>query len=237
MKKLFLLLFIPIVCFGQINKGGNPEYIGEGKYLVSTSSGLFSAGTSWVPKKKKELKKRIQKFTNSVGADSYRIVDEYIEPTHSGGRNGTFGALDLYFVLLQNGEVRNFNSNALKGGIKDTELTNETEESLTKYYDTQKLDPLEGIYKSSEGRYTIGIKKFGRLFKGVIVDSDYPHWKVGEVKIIITPSATPEVYSITYYMMDKSKNDSFTSIKNNDTVATMNVFEVMYEFELFILNY
>ena len=139
MRKLLLLLFVPILCFGQ---NGDPKYIGEGEYRVSISSGLFSVGTSWVPKKKRELNKKIQKFANSVQADSYKIVNEYIEPTHSGGRNGTFGALDLYFVLLDNGKVREFNSNGLKGGIKDTELTNETESSLTEYYDTKSLHPL-----------------------------------------------------------------------------------------------
>ena len=221
MKKILftLALLVSFSSFGQIDNGGAPEYIGEGKYRVSISSGLFSTGKSWVPKKKRKLNKRIQEFANSVQADSYRIVDEYIEPTHSGGRNGTFGALDLYFVLLHNGKVSKFNSNVLMGDIKDTELTNETENSLTEYYDTKSLDPLEGIYKSSEGTYTIGIKKYGRLFKGIIIDSDYPHWKVGEVKVVFNLTATPEVYSITYYMNDKSESDSFTTIENNGLLS------------------
>ena len=227
MRKLLLLLFVPILCFGQ---NGDPKYIGEGEYRVSISSGLFSVGTSWVPKKKRELNKKIQKFANSVQADSYKIVNEYIEPTHSGGRNGTFGALDLYFVLLDNGKVREFNSNGLKGGIKDTELTNETESSLTEYYDTKSLHPLEGIYKSGDGTFTIGIKKYDKLFKGIVIDSNYPHWKVGEVKVVFNFTATSEVYSITYYMNDKSENNSFARIENNGllSIPINNIAEVSY---------
>ena len=218
MKKLILiLLFIPLVSFGQSDRG--ITYLGEGKYKVSIKSGLFSAGTSWVPKKRRELKKKLQNFSDSVEADYYTIVDEYIEPTHSGGRYGTFGALDLTFVLSEGGKVRMFDSKALLGGIKYTELTNETESSLNEYYDSSTLDPMEGIYKVVGGTYTIGIKKYDRLFKAIIIDSDYQHWKIGEVKAIFSYTATPGIYSITYYMIDKRKVESFAEIKNTGVLS------------------
>jgi len=126
--------------------------------------------------------------------------------------------------------VREFNSNGLKGGIKDTELTNETESSLTEYYDTKSLHPLEGIYKSGDGTFTIGIKKYDKLFKGIVIDSNYPHWKVGEVKVVFNFTATSEVYSITYYMNDKSESNSFARIENNGllSIPINNIAEVSY---------
>ncbi|MDG1386752.1 MAG: trypsin-like peptidase domain-containing protein [Flavobacteriaceae bacterium] len=200
-KLLLLLLLVPMVSFGQ--KSAEIKDIGDGKYMASISSGDFSMGLSWVRKKRKKLEYKIQEYANSIGADSYTIVDVYTEPTHSGGRNGTYGALDITFLLV----------------FPDNELTSETEISLTQYYDTSTLDPMEGIYKSAGGEYTIGIKKYDKLFKALIIDSDNPNWKIGELKAVFSNTATSGVYNIIYYMANKKKIESFGVIENTGVLS------------------
>ena len=212
MKK-YLLLFIIFFCTQiSLSQSEKITYVGEGKYKVSIGSGLFSSGLSWVPKKRREITKEIFKFSNSVRAH-HKIIDEYAKPTHSGGGT-TFGRLDITFVLLDGNTVRLYDSSSLLGGIKYNELTGETEASLTEYYDSKSIDTMEGIYKAAAGEYTIGIKKYNKVFKAIIIKSDYQHWKIGEVKAIFEYTATPGIFSITYYKMDKSEVSSFAAIEN-----------------------
>ena len=120
-KLLFLLVFIPLVSFGQTRehkevKKRGISYIAEGKYEISKMSGLFSAGVSWVPKMRWQAIWDIKKFKKSVNADDYEIVREHIRPTHSGGgsrglRGNSFGRLDITFVLLDGESVRLYDSN------------------------------------------------------------------------------------------------------------------------------
>ena len=102
--------------------------------------------------------------------------------------------------------------------LPDVELTNETESSLTAYYDSNILHDIEGIYKSTEeagNSYTIGIKKYGRLFKAIIIEADYQHWKTGEVKIILNQTATKGVYSCSYYLSNKQKKELFLIVESS----------------------
>tara|TARA_B110000003_G_scaffold235876_1_gene240293 strand:- start:341 stop:1708 length:1368 start_codon:yes stop_codon:yes gene_type:complete len=211
-----------MIGFGQTREHRDVEergiyYIGEGQYKISKMSGMFSLGTTWVPKMKRRAKKDIKDFGKLVRADSYKIVKENIRPTHSGGGNNTFGRIDITFVLLEGESVRLYDSNVLKGDIKHLELTNETDSSLTAYYDSNILHDIEGIYKSTSkggNSYTIGIKKYGRLFKAVIINSNYPHWKTGEVKAIFNLTATSGVFSCTYYTADKKEVELFVIVEN-----------------------
>jgi S1-C subfamily serine protease len=190
-------------------------YLGEGKYIISISSGAFSSGLSWVQGKKGQLKSKIQNFSNLYKADSYKIIHEYAKPTHSGGGT-TFGRLDITFVLLDGQQIRYFDSKALKNNFKHNELTGETEISLMEYYDSSDfLSPVEGIYKSVGGAFTLGIKKYGRLFKAVVLKSYYQNWKTGELKIVFTETATNGVFSIVYYLTDKSKLELFGKINDS----------------------
>lgn len=106
----------------------------------------------------------------------------------------------------------------------DVEMTNETGISLTDYYDSNNLDDIEGIYKSQSvngNSYRIGIKKFEKLFKAIIIESDYPHWKIGEVKAVFEPTATPGAYSCEYYLANKTKVEYFV-IMENSAILTIN---------------
>lgn len=77
---------------------------------------------------------------------------------------------------------------------------------------------MEGIYKSAEG-YTIGIKKYDKLFKALIINSDNQNWKIGELKAVFSYTATPGVYSIKYYMANKNKIESFVIIENTGILS------------------
>ena len=102
--------------------------------------------------------------------------------------------------------------------LPDVELTHETESSLTSYYDSNILHDIEGIYKSNEengNSYTLGIKKYGRLFKAIIIKADYKHWKDGEVKIILNQTATKDLYSCSYFLGNKQKKELFLIVENS----------------------
>ncbi len=114
-KLLFLLVFIPLVSFGQTREHRAVKKIGisytaDGKYKISKMSGAFSLGVSWVPKMRWQAIGDIEKFKKSVNADDYEIVHEHIRPTHSGEGN-SFGRLDIIFVLLDGESVRLYDSN------------------------------------------------------------------------------------------------------------------------------
>ena len=94
-------------------------YIEKGKYQISKMSGLFSMGTSWVPKMKYKAIEDIEKFRKSVKADDYKIVKEHVRPTHSGWN--TFGRLDITFVLLDGEKVRLPDSNETDSSLKSDE--------------------------------------------------------------------------------------------------------------------
>jgi S1-C subfamily serine protease len=111
-----------------------------------------------------------------------------------------------------------YDSEILKHTLPDVELTNETESTLTSYYDSNILHEIEGIYKSTEengNSYTLGIKKYGRLFKAIIIKADYKHWKDGEVKIILNQTATKDLYSCSYFLGNKQKKELFLIVENS----------------------
>lgn len=111
----------------------------------------------------------------------------------------------------------NYDPKVLEHSIPRVELTNETESSLTSYYDNNNLHNIEGIYKSTEDNgnsYTVGIKKFGKIFKAIIIKADYEHWKEGEVKFLLNQTATKNLYSCSYFMGNKLKKEIFLIVEN-----------------------
>jgi hypothetical protein len=98
------------------------------------------------------------------------------------------------------------------------ELTKETEQSLKKYFDTHKLDPIEGVYKSYKNEdattYKFGIIKSGNKFKVIIIESSLPQWQVGEVKAYCEPSSMKGIYTTKYFMGDKTSREIFASMEN-----------------------
>ena len=89
------------------------------------------------------------------------------------------------------------------------------ENELKSYFDSTTLDPIEGIYKTykSDSNYKLGIIKVSDKLKAVIIESDLPQWKKGDVKVIFESTAVEGVYSIKYYMGDKTSIETFANLE------------------------
>jgi hypothetical protein len=90
------------------------------------------------------------------------------------------------------------------------EMTNETEETLSAYFNENKLDPIEGMYETGVQTKTVtyykfGIKKFGKeYYKLIIIKSEFPGWKQGEVKAYLRSDTTNAVmFPSTWYLGNK----------------------------------
>ncbi len=100
--------------------------------------------------------------------------------------------------------------------IPEVEMTDWTEEKVRSYLDSGiSLDRIEGIYKSvgssDLGYYRLGVIKDGYKFKMIILETDRPYWKPGELKAVFEP-ASLGLYSVTWYMGDKSRVEVFGSM-------------------------
>ena len=98
------------------------------------------------------------------------------------------------------------------------EVTTETEESLKKYLDNNKLNPIEGIYKSlqnAQGFYKFGVIKSGEKFKVIIIESNLPQWKSGEVKAYCEPSSMKGFYSVKWFLANKTSTETFAKMEDD----------------------
>ncbi|MFZ4671961.1 MAG: hypothetical protein ACOYLT_08110 [Flavobacterium sp.] len=97
----------------------------------------------------------------------------------------------------------------------EVENINKNENELKIYFDSTKLDPIEGIYKSykSETNYKLGLIKVGDLYKAIIIESDYPQWKKGDVKAIFENTAAEGVFSTKWYLSNKTSIETFANLE------------------------
>jgi len=103
--------------------------------------------------------------------------------------------------------------------IPEVEQTTETEETLKKYYSENKLNQIEGIYKSYQGEnlpyYKIGIKERENKYIAIIIEAEQEQiWKPGEVKAFFEPSTMKGVYSAKWYNGNKTSNETFALMEN-----------------------
>lgn len=113
--------------------------------------------------------------------------------------------------------------NKLKTLLPEVEQTNETEESIKVYLSSNKLDPIEGIYKSYQSDqlsyYKFGIIKQGDKFKAIVIESDLKQWKVGEVKAVFEPSSIIDLYSVKWSMGNKVSFETFGLLENEGLLS------------------
>jgi len=113
--------------------------------------------------------------------------------------------------------------NKLKTLLPEVEQTNETEESIKVYLSSNKLDPIEGIYKSYQSDqlsyYKFGIIKQGDKFKAIVIESDLKQWKVGEVKAVFEPSSIIDLYSVKWSMSNKVSFETFGLLENEGLLS------------------
>jgi len=103
------------------------------------------------------------------------------------------------------------------------ESTTETEQSLRAYYTENRIDPIEGIYKSYQsegiGYYKIGIKKREGKYIAIIIESDLNHWKPGEVKAYFEGTSIKNIFSTTWLMGNKIKTETFSELENEGILS------------------
>jgi hypothetical protein len=96
--------------------------------------------------------------------------------------------------------------------LPKVEVTNESEESLRKYLDNNKVDGIEGIYKTTEGQnqYRIGIRKVNDKYIGIVCETNVTYWRPGEVKIYLESTLSSSVFATTLLDVVKRKVECFT---------------------------
>ena len=125
-------------------------------------------------------------------------------------------AMNRVYKQFDNIEPYNYNSSLTpKIDYPEVENINKSEAELKLYYDSNELDPIEGIYKSykMESNYKLGIIKVDDIFKAIILESDLPQWKKGDVKSVFETSAVDEVYSAKYYLGNKTSIETFANLE------------------------
>jgi hypothetical protein len=124
----------------------------------------------------------------------------------------------LYDILKKIDEITSYTYNEKltpKIIYPEVENLNKNENDLKDYFDSSKLDPIEGIYKSykSDVHYKVGIIKVGDFYKAIIIESDFPQWKKGDVKIIFESTAADGIFSTKYFNSDKTSTETFANLE------------------------
>ncbi|WP_347217307.1 S41 family peptidase [Chryseobacterium sp.] len=82
-----------------------------------------------------------------------------------------------------------------------SELVKVNLEKFKKEIQSKKESDLEGIWETDP--YTVGIKKFGDVYKGFIIKSGAENWKPGELKFTINADKTIGIF----YVRDKTRQE------------------------------
>jgi hypothetical protein len=146
----------------------------------------------------------------------YNCKQELIEAVNGKASANFDNALKRIFNQLDENPYYSFDESLTpKITYPEVENINKEENELKAYYESTKLEPIEGIYKTykSDSNYKIGIFKVGELYKAIIIESDYPHWKKGDVKAIFESTVAEGVYSIKYYLVDKTSIETFANLE------------------------
>ncbi|MEZ5010098.1 MAG: hypothetical protein R2753_18255, partial [Chitinophagales bacterium] len=91
--------------------------------------------------------------------------------------------------------------------------TSWNEATLKKEWDNNGLDQIEGIYENitqskSIPKYKLALKKEGEVYNLVyLTGADFSTWKVGDIKAILTKTATDLLFKVKWYMGNKSPNE------------------------------
>jgi S1-C subfamily serine protease len=145
-------------------------------------------------------------FSNKGGAMGWSLQDDFNKATKRA------------FEPLSDLEYNFNNTLTPEINFPEVEKTNETEETIKNYLSNNKIDPIEGIYKTyqSEGlsSYKFGIIKSDGKYKAIILESELKHWKVGEVKAIFEPSSMKDIYSVNWFLADKTKFETFGNMES-----------------------
>ena len=196
---------------------------------------LSETGEDWPPEAKKNICLILicTPFTagvSTVGLTIRNCQNEILYDEKSTAANWVNNLQDNFDRALKNCWNRidksSYTFNPLKTpelNLPKVEKTNETEETIKQYLISNKIDPIEGIYKSYQddqlSYYKFGIIKQEEKYKAIILESDLAQWKEGEVKAIFEPSAIKGVYSVKWYMANKTASETFGSMENEGVLT------------------
>lgn len=128
-------------------------------------------------------------------------------------------SLDNIFKRLKKYNLAFNSEKTPKLDYPEVEKTAETEKSLIDYFETHKLDDIEGIYKSYQSPnlsyYKIGIKRKENQYIAIVLESEeFSPWKVGEIKAYFQPSSMKSVFATKWYMANKMSYETFATLEN-----------------------
>ena len=162
-------------------------------------------------------------WNNKVTISLYNCFNKLICKLSGSGSMGIDHAGDYRIAVkkaFKNIRYNNYDPKLTPEIIYPTvEQTGETKETLQSYFEGNTLSSLEGIYKSYQsknlGYYEIGIKQIGNVFKAIVIDSEYNHWKEGEVKAIFEQSSLKDLFSAKWRGGGKNEIETFATIESS----------------------
>jgi serine protease Do len=103
------------------------------------------------------------------------------------------------------------------GAISKTEIIN-------KYLTKDTYDPVEGIWSWDDNNYEVAIIKnttntYSQYdYIGIITESRKTGWQLGEIKLLLKKTVSDYVYSVIYYMGDKSETGTTITMPNENMI-------------------
>jgi hypothetical protein len=104
---------------------------------------------------------------------------------------------------------------------------------------SQRKSHVEGIWTDTEDKYRLAIVPApggsGSDYVAVVLRSNLPLWQTGEIKAEIRNTASPEVFTCTYFMANK-KPGGTTLILNHDAVLRGSITTQKGPFDLVLMR-
>jgi serine protease Do len=100
-------------------------------------------------------------------------------------------------------------------------------EIINNYLDSNSLDFVEGIWSWDDNQYEVAIIKnktntYSQYdYIGIITETRNKGWVVGEIKLLLKKTVSEYVYSVIYYMGDKSETGSTLTMPNENMIEMM----------------
>jgi hypothetical protein len=94
-------------------------------------------------------------------------------------------------------------------------------DSLMQYLQGGDLEPMEGLYKFNSGMYgyQMGIKKQGKEYFGYVINTEMSTWRAGEIKARFNNSNRPDLFSVKWFLDDKTEYDTFGYINEDKSLT------------------
>ena len=170
-----------------------------------------------------ENNKENRKQLSDLGYLIRGLGDDKLDTNYKPAKGAESFVFTLYFDRLSEGIDEFYIREITKTGWEwyGVKINNPRPASLITSYNANSIktkidsqsDGIVGIYEgttTNENRYTLGCIKDNGIYKLIYLDcrQNTPQWQVGEVKCVLTPTATNGFFKGDWYMANKSKNDN-----------------------------